>query len=204
MKLNLEINLIKMSDKIKDINDESLKNQNFDTFIFDKSKSNDKEFVFLSKSKILEMYLYGFAYIIIGYIILQLIDKMEEPAKIIQILLSAYFLSVIAAAIGLIAIPFITIKKIIFEKDEINNKFTIIEVNVIGIKNVILDIKNVKKIINKIDTKNNYITFRNGNIIEQSIILKINSTDVERIKLTEEFLMQFVENTNNNIELTKL
>jgi hypothetical protein len=93
-------------------------------------------------------------------------------------------------------------KGIIFIKDK--NKYFVMEESVFGFRDEVLNIDKVKNVITKVCSKNNYITFRNGNIIKQSIIIKIDSNDSKKINETNEFLLNFTEEKYPNIDYSTI
>ncbi len=202
MNSNFEITLAKTPEKTKSIDDKSMEKVSFQTYLYNSEKSNDSEIIFTTTSKIINNYLYGIIYIIVSLLLFKLFEILEWNSKFISILAQCLLMSSMITFVGLVLIPFTMMKNIIFKKD--GNKYFVQEQSVLGFKNDVLDFEKVKKVITKVDKKNNYITFRSGNVLSQSIIIKIESDNSWAIKEANDFLIKFTEAKYPNIEYSKI
>jgi len=202
MNSNFEITLAKPTEKTRSIDDKSMSSLSFHTFKINSEKSTNSELVFTSTSKLIDYYIYGVIYIIIAILVITFFDKFEFHGKFPSIIAQCLMLSAIATFVALVVIPFTMMKNIIFVNN--NNKLFVQEQSPLGFKKQILDFEKVKKVITKVDAKNNYVTFRSGNVLPQSIIIKIGTDNSSLVKETNDFLLKFTENKYPNIEYSQI
>ena len=202
MNPNFEITLEKATEKTRSIDDKSMNSLSFQTYKFNSEKSTNSEFVFTSTSKLIEYFIYGIIYIIFAILLVMFFDKFEFHGKFPTIIAQCVMVSAILTSVVVVTMPFTMIKNIIFVNN--NNKLFIQEQSPIGVKKQILDFEKVKKVITKVDVKNNYITFRSGNVLPQSLIIKIGTDNPSLVKETNEFLIKFTENKYPNIEYSQI
>jgi hypothetical protein len=202
MNSNFEITVAKPDEKTKSIDEKSMSNLSFNTFKFNSEKSTNSELIFTSTSKLIDYYIYGVIYIVVAILIFNFLDKFEFHGKFSSIFAQGLMLSALVTFVGLIIIPFTMMKNVIFISSD--NKLYVQEQSPLGTKKEILDFDKVKKVITKVDSKNSYITFRSGNVLPQSIIIKVETENILLIKETNDFLQKFTENKYPNIEYSQI
>ena len=198
MNSNFEITLEKTPEKTTSIDDKSMKSLTFQSYKFNSKKSTNSEFVFTTTSKLIDYYVYGIIYIIFSILLVMFFDKFEFHGNLPTTIAQCMMLSAIATFVGLFVIPFTLIKNVIFTNN--NNKLFVQEQSPLGFKKEILNFEHVRTVVTKADTKNNYITFRSGNVLPQSIIIKIGIENPSLIKETNDFLLKFTEKKYPKIE----
>ncbi len=186
-----KIKIIWKEDKYKQIKDKELQNLHFEVFHFEKNKS-EYEISFVKENifkEISQNLLYGIFYlfaIFIGLLILFTIDNSNELLdKIANVLLIGLFI----AAINVILIPFKPIKRVTFDL-----KFgLILKHNFLGFSSTSIDLKTIKRVVNKHDKKRTYVTFRENKNDEikngSPIILLESQTEIENFN---EFLLDIL------------
>ena len=202
MDAKFELTIVKTPENTRSIDDKSMNNVSFQTYYYNHEKTTHSEIIFTSKNKIINNYVYGIIYIILCIILINFFETFESPTRFIEILYQVIMISGLVTFIGLIFIPFTMVKNLIFIQNA--SKYSIQEQSILGLKKEVLDFEKVKKVITKVDSKISYITFRSGNTLSQSIIIKVDSNKSKEINQINDFLIKFTETKYPNIEYSKI
>ncbi|MCW2120606.1 hypothetical protein [Flavobacterium sp. 7A] len=151
------LKIIWKDDNLKQIKDDNLANQDLEIFQFDKDLKD--KIMFIKPNVTIEVkqkFFYGITAIGVCLLLLFLIAEFSEGGSFLVKIGVVLLIGSFVIALGVIAIPFTTVKRIIFDLEF----GSIQKQNAINVSSSCLDLSTIKRIVFNHDIKKTYVTFR--------------------------------------------
>lgn len=186
------LKIIWKDNKLKQIKDENLSNKDLDIFQHEKNLSTKITFVKPNVTKeVKQKIIYGILAICVCLFLLFIIAETSEGESFLDKIAIVLLIGSFVIGLGVIAIPFVTIKRIIFDLE-----FGLIQKqNVLSISSNCIDLSTIKRIVFNHNKQKTYVTFRQqaGDEISDGSPIFVLENELE-IETFKEFISKNISN----------